>query len=63
MHDLVIVRKTDLLPNVDLDIGKCSAYARLVYRYARIIALSAWTGEGMEQSRTELNALSLETAG
>ncbi|WP_149359647.1 hydrogenase nickel incorporation protein HypB [Lolliginicoccus suaedae] len=61
--DLVIVNKTDLLPYVDFDIEKCSAYARSVNPDVRIIALSAWTGEGMEQWRTELNALSLETTG
>jgi hydrogenase nickel incorporation protein HypB len=45
--DLVIVNKTDLLPYVDFDVGRCRAYARSVNPRLTMIELSATTGEGV----------------
>jgi hydrogenase nickel incorporation protein HypB len=45
--DLVIVNKTDLLPYVDFDVGRCGAYARSVNPRLTMIELSATTGDGV----------------
>jgi hydrogenase nickel incorporation protein HypB len=45
--DLVIVNKTDLLPYVDFDVGRCRAYARSVNPRLTMIELSATTGDGV----------------
>jgi hydrogenase nickel incorporation protein HypB len=47
--DLMILNKTDLLPYVDFDTEQCLAYARQVNPRLKVLALSAKTGEGMEQ--------------
>jgi hydrogenase nickel incorporation protein HypB len=46
--DLVVVNKIDLLPYVDFDVGTCRSYTRSVNPGARMIALSATTGEGVD---------------
>lgn len=43
--DLMLINKTDLLPYVDFDIERCSAYAKQVNPDIRIIRLSATKGE------------------
>jgi len=47
--DLVLVSKIDLLPYVDFDLDRYAADVRKVNSRARLMALSAVTGEGMEQ--------------
>jgi len=47
--DLCIINKTDLLPYVDFDMEKTTAYARQLNPKLEIIALSAKTGEGMQE--------------
>jgi hydrogenase nickel incorporation protein HypB len=46
--DLVVVNKIDLLPYVDFDVETCRSYARSVNPGARMIALSATTGDGVD---------------
>lgn len=43
---LVIVNKTDLLPYVTFDLKKCCSYVRSLNRDARILTMSAATGDG-----------------
>lgn len=45
----VVINKMDLAPHVDFDRARCEANIREVNPDAEIIALSARTGEGMEQ--------------
>ncbi len=45
--DLVLVSKTDLLPHVDFDTGRYADDVRLISPRARLMAVSAKTGEGM----------------
>jgi hydrogenase nickel incorporation protein HypB len=47
--DLVLVSKLDLLPYVDFDLERYTADVRAISPDARLMALSAKTGEGMEQ--------------
>ena len=47
--DLCIINKTDLLPYVDFDMEKAKAYALQLNPKLEIIALSAKTGEGMQE--------------
>ena len=47
--DLCIINKIDLLPYVDFDMEKATAYARQLNPKLEIITLSAKTGEGMQQ--------------
>ena len=46
--DLVLFSKIDLLPYVDFDIAKASAFARAVNPHIEFLPLSPRTGEGME---------------
>ncbi len=46
--EAVVVNKIDLAPHVDFDMDGCAANIRAVNPDARIIPLSAKTGEGME---------------
>ena len=46
--DLMILNKTDLLPYLDFDVGKCIEYARRVNPRIEVLQLSAKSGEGME---------------
>jgi hydrogenase nickel incorporation protein HypB len=47
--DLCIINKTDLLPYVDFDMEKATAYALQLNPKLEIIAISAKTGEGMQE--------------
>lgn len=46
---LMIVNKIDLLPYLDFDLDACVAYARRVNPDIQVIALSARSGEGMDE--------------
>lgn len=46
--DMVIVNKMDVLPYFDFDMGKCREYVRMRNPKAKIIPISALTGEGIE---------------
>ncbi len=46
--ELVLVNKIDLLPYVDFDLDVCTANARSVNPHAKVIPVSATTGEGIE---------------
>ncbi|WNI18869.1 hydrogenase nickel incorporation protein HypB [Actinacidiphila sp. ITFR-21] len=46
--DLVVINKLDLLPYVDFDVARCTAYARSVNPDVRVLTVSATTGEGMD---------------
>lgn len=47
--DLIIITKTDLRPYLDWDESLCLSYIRRVNPKAKVIQLSAKTGEGMNQ--------------
>ncbi|OAT48504.1 HypB family [NiFe] hydrogenase nickel incorporation-associated protein [Proteus hauseri ATCC 700826] len=47
--DLMIINKIDLVPYLNIDIDACIESARRVNPNIQIIALSATTGEGMEE--------------
>jgi hydrogenase nickel incorporation protein HypB len=47
--DLVLLNKIDLLPYLDFDLGRYEADTKLVNPEARILPLSARTGDGMAQ--------------
>jgi hydrogenase nickel incorporation protein HypB len=47
--DLCIINKTDLLPYVDFDMEKATAYALQLNPKLEIIALSSKTGDGMQE--------------
>jgi hydrogenase nickel incorporation protein HypB len=47
--DVVVVNKVDLLPYVDVDLGRLSGYVRQVNPRAEILALSVTRGDGLEQ--------------
>lgn len=47
--DLVLVSKIDLLPYVDFDLGRYAEDVRRISPKAQLMALSAVTGEGVEQ--------------
>ncbi|MEU4216141.1 hydrogenase nickel incorporation protein HypB [Actinoplanes sp. NPDC026623] len=46
--DLVIVNKTDLLPYVDFDLAACRAHVKAVNPGARVLAVSATTGDNLD---------------
>lgn len=46
--DLMIVNKTDLLPHVDFDAGRCIEYARRIKPDIEVLQLSATTGDGLD---------------
>lgn len=46
---LMIINKIDLLPYLDFDLDACIAYARRVNSDIQVIALSARSGEGMDE--------------
>lgn len=58
--DLVLINKIDLLPHLRFDLGKCKSFARQVNPAARIIDVSALTGEGMDEWYRWLNEAMLE---
>jgi len=45
--DLMIVSKTDLLPHVDFDVGRCIGHARAINPAIEVLQLSARSGAGM----------------
>jgi hydrogenase nickel incorporation protein HypB len=47
--EVVVVNKIDLLPHLDVDLDLFEANVRQVNPHARIIKLSARTGEGLDQ--------------
>ena len=47
--DVVVINKIDLLPHLDFDLGLFLANVRSVNPMARLIEVSARTGDGMEQ--------------
>ena len=55
--DLVVVNKTDLLPYVDFDVDRLVRDARKLNPGLEILALSARTGEGVDDLRDWLHAL------
>jgi len=61
--DLLLLNKIDLLPYVDFDTAQCIAYAKQVNPKIKILAVSAKTGEGMDNwlkwLRTELMLLEI----
>jgi hydrogenase nickel incorporation protein HypB len=46
---LLLLNKTDLLPHLDFDVDKATAYARQVNPSVEIIQVSAKTGAGMTE--------------
>jgi hydrogenase nickel incorporation protein HypB len=46
--DLVIINKTDVLPYFDFDMEKCKKYILLRNPRAKVIPISAKTGEGVD---------------
>ena len=47
--DLVLVSKTDLLPYLDFDLGRCTADLGKISPGARVLPVSARTGDGIGQ--------------
>ncbi len=47
--DLMLINKIDLLPYLRFDLAQCKAFARQVNPAIKIIELSCYSGEGMEQ--------------
>jgi hydrogenase nickel incorporation protein HypB len=47
--DVVVVNKIDLLPHLDVDVDRFVANVRAVNPTARLIHLSARTGEGVQE--------------
>lgn len=58
--DVVLINKIDVLPYFDFDMDKCREYIRMRNPNAKVIPISARTGEGMDQwcdwLRTEVKA-------
>ena len=46
--DLVVINKTDVMPYFDFDLDKCNEYIRMRNPMAKVIPISAKTGEGVE---------------
>lgn len=46
--DLVVINKTDVMPYFDFDLDKCTEYIRMRNPMAKVIPISAKTGEGVE---------------
>jgi len=46
--DLMLLNKSDLLPYVDFDVGKCLAYALRINPRLQTLVVSARTGEGLD---------------
>lgn len=47
--DVVVVNKIDVLPYFDFDMDKCREYVRMRNPKARVIPISAKTGEGVDE--------------
>lgn len=47
--DVVLINKTDVLPYFDFDMEKCRAYIQKRNPKARVIPISAKTGEGFDE--------------
>ena len=46
--DVVVINKTDVMPYFDFDLEKCREYIRMRNPNARVIPISAKTGEGVQ---------------
>ena len=46
--DVVVINKTDVMPYFDFDLEKCREYIRMRNPKAKVIPISAKTGEGVE---------------
>ena len=46
---MMVLTKTDLLPHVDFDVGRCMEHARSINPDISVLKLSARTGEGIER--------------
>ena len=46
--DLMLLNKSDLLPHVDFDVGKCLAYALRINPHLQTLIVSARSGEGLD---------------
>lgn len=46
--DLVVINKTDVMPYFDFDLDKCKEYINMRNPMAKVIPISAKTGEGVE---------------
>jgi hydrogenase nickel incorporation protein HypB len=46
--DLMLLHKTDLLPHVRFDVSRCIEYARRINPGIKVLQLSSYTGDGME---------------
>ena len=46
--DLVVINKTDVMPYFDFNLDKCKEYIRMRNPMAKVIPISAKTGEGVE---------------
>ena len=47
--DVVVVNKIDVLPYFDFDMEKCREYVHMRNPKARVIPISAKTGEGVDE--------------
>ena len=47
--DLVIINKIDVLPYFDFDVDKCKEYIKSKNKNAKVILISAKTGEGIDE--------------
>ena len=47
--DLVIINKIDVLPYFDFDVDKCKEYIKSRNKNAKVILISAKTGEGIDE--------------
>ena len=47
--DLVIINKIDVLPYFDFDVDKCKEYIKSRNKKAKVILISAKTGEGIDE--------------
>ena len=47
--DLVLINKIDLLPHLSFDLERCLGYVREVAHHAKVLEISASTGEGLEE--------------
>lgn len=47
--DLVIINKIDVLPYFDFDVNKCKEYIKSRNKKAKVILISAKTGEGIDE--------------
>lgn len=61
--DLMVLNKSDLLPHLDFDVGKCLASALTVNPRLQTLVVSARTGEGMAALHAWIEARARKAAG